>query len=104
MVLVGDSAMRFVLAVTFLLSASSVRADNANEARERSEEHTSELQSPCNLVCRLLLAKKTHNTRTTFRPISSLATSRPHSFNTSATSSPPTFAPITSRPRNAHRS
>src|SRR5256885_9636989 len=29
----------------------------------RSEEHTSELQSPCNLVCRLLLEKKT-----TFHP------------------------------------
>src|SRR2546426_9279554 len=27
-------------------------------ADERSEEHTSELQSPCNLVCRLLLEKK----------------------------------------------
>src|SRR5256885_16727490 len=27
-------------------------------ALERSEEHTSELQSPCNLVCRLLLEKK----------------------------------------------
>src|SRR5256885_7108050 len=27
---------------------------------ERSEEHTSELQSPCNLVCRLLLDKKKH--------------------------------------------
>src|SRR5256885_6150097 len=26
---------------------------------ERSEEHTSELQSPCNVVCRLLLEKKT---------------------------------------------
>src|SRR5205807_8965787 len=26
--------------------------------RPRSEEHTSELQSPCNLVCRLLLDKK----------------------------------------------
>src|SRR5256885_12136776 len=26
--------------------------------RHRSEEHTSELQSPCNLVCRLLLEKK----------------------------------------------
>src|SRR2546426_3605374 len=26
--------------------------------RLRSEEHTSELQSPCNLVCRLLLEKK----------------------------------------------
>src|SRR5256885_5231847 len=26
--------------------------------KQRSEEHTSELQSPCNLVCRLLLEKK----------------------------------------------
>src|SRR5256885_3796760 len=30
----------------------------ASSAAERSEEHTSELQSPCNLVCRLLLEKK----------------------------------------------
>src|SRR5256885_11257376 len=29
----------------------------------RSEEHTSELQSPCNLVCRLLLEKKKYDTR-----------------------------------------
>src|SRR2546426_12227425 len=29
--------------------------------RKRSEEHTSELQSPCNLVCRLLLEKKKKN-------------------------------------------
>src|SRR5256885_1621487 len=29
----------------------------------RSEEHTSELQSPCNLVCRLLLEKKKKFTR-----------------------------------------
>src|SRR2546426_8649326 len=28
------------------------------QRRRRSEEHTSELQSPCNLVCRLLLEKK----------------------------------------------
>src|SRR5256885_8067050 len=28
----------------------------------RSEEHTSELQSPCNLVCRLLLEKKKNHT------------------------------------------
>src|SRR5256885_14893152 len=33
----------------------------------RSEEHTSELQSPCNLVCRLLLEKKK-------RPVNSTAT------------------------------
>src|SRR5256885_7692225 len=30
----------------------------ARKLSERSEEHTSELQSPCNLVCRLLLEKK----------------------------------------------
>src|SRR5256885_10019224 len=30
---------------------------NGGFAGNRSEEHTSELQSPCNLVCRLLLAK-----------------------------------------------
>src|SRR2546426_7326215 len=30
----------------------------------RSEEHTSELQSPCNLVCRLLLEKKKKNMMT----------------------------------------
>src|SRR2546426_9234860 len=36
------------------------RPDHAVDhvSRERSEEHTSELQSPCNLVCRLLLEKK----------------------------------------------
>src|ERR1039457_2748545 len=28
------------------------------DQQDRSEEHTSELQSPCNLVCRLLLEKK----------------------------------------------
>src|SRR2546426_3430447 len=33
--------------------------------RERSEEHTSELQSPCNLVCRLLLEKKKKKIRMT---------------------------------------
>src|SRR5256885_12706981 len=36
------------------------RKDRAVSRRlPRSEEHTSELQSPCNLVCRLLLEKKT---------------------------------------------
>src|SRR5256885_5356561 len=33
--------------------------------RRRSEEHTSELQSPCNLVCRLLLEKKKEATSST---------------------------------------
>src|SRR5256885_13011464 len=38
----------------------------------RSEEHTSELQSPCNLVCRLLLEKKkTINSTSTIRTINS---------------------------------
>src|SRR5256885_11256267 len=34
------------------------RVPSAGPAHQRSEEHTSELQSPCNLVCRLLLEKK----------------------------------------------
>src|SRR5256885_11906794 len=33
------------------------------EGLQRSEEHTSELQSPCNLVCRLLLEKKKKDKR-----------------------------------------
>src|SRR5205807_4357728 len=36
------------------------------DRQKRSEEHTSELQSPCNLVCRLLLEKK--KKRTTRNP------------------------------------
>src|SRR5205807_6089627 len=34
------------------------------EQEVRSEEHTSELQSPCNLVCRLLLEKKNKQRKT----------------------------------------
>src|SRR5256885_1891229 len=34
------------------------RAARLQPIEHRSEEHTSELQSPCNLVCRLLLEKK----------------------------------------------
>src|SRR5256885_3860092 len=33
------------------------------DEHRRSEEHTSELQSPCNLVCRLLLEKKKQHTQ-----------------------------------------
>src|SRR5256885_6725288 len=41
------------------LEAGRRRAlDRAVPDAARSEEHTSELQSPCNLVCRLLLEKK----------------------------------------------
>src|SRR5256885_10957517 len=37
--------------------------DADGRERTRSEEHTSELQSPCNLVCRLLLEKKKKSKR-----------------------------------------
>src|SRR5256885_3342772 len=40
-----------------VLTAAQARAATA----ARSEEHTSELQSPCNLVCRLLLEKKKYS-------------------------------------------
>src|SRR5256885_3009795 len=38
--------------------ALSAHVDPCSGSAIRSEEHTSELQSPCNLVCRLLLEKK----------------------------------------------
>src|SRR2546427_5088187 len=41
----------------------------APRARSRSEEHTSELQSQSNLVCRLLLEKKKKRNKTTHVPV-----------------------------------
>src|SRR5256885_9996692 len=46
---------RFQIRENFLLFRGAAEAAEQNS---RSEEHTSELQSPCNLVCRLLLEKK----------------------------------------------
>src|ERR1039457_6375279 len=47
---------------TLFRSGGGGRGDHesghVDHPRRRSEEHTSELQSPCNLVCRLLLEKK----------------------------------------------
>src|SRR5256885_12007469 len=40
------------------VTVAKALGDDPLGSRERSEEHTSELQSPCNLVCRLLLEKK----------------------------------------------
>src|SRR5256885_13144397 len=59
-------------------SSSKDKSFETSLGEARSEEHTSELQSPCNLVCRLLLEKKKkpfhqpyqlhlHNNTTTLR-------------------------------------
>src|SRR5256885_8731734 len=46
------------------------RAAPADQPQQhRSEEHTSELQSPCNLVCRLLLEKKKNTIHTIKQPV-----------------------------------
>src|SRR5256885_2635407 len=59
-------------AILFDLDNTLILEDDATEealrrtselAARRSEEHTSELQSPCNLVCRLLLEKKNFDYR-----------------------------------------
>src|SRR2546426_3149350 len=47
----------FYLDESTLVDENVLNNDNSSE-EARSEEHTSELQSPCNLVCRLLLEKK----------------------------------------------
>src|SRR5256885_4574121 len=45
-----------------VLAGDALALRGVGELEQRSEEHTSELQSPCNLVCRLLLEKKKGNT------------------------------------------
>src|SRR5258708_15182335 len=64
-----DSLLRFYRPVSSLLNKSAL-LHKADLLSRRSEEHTSELQSPDHLVCRLLLEKKkkkytnTNNART----------------------------------------
>src|SRR2546421_7886992 len=56
----ANHSLLIVAAVVFLAPfvISAVSAMNPNGAKKRSEEHTSELQSRSDLVCRLLLEKK----------------------------------------------
>src|ERR1039457_2712585 len=49
--------------IYFPAGSSRLCAGTTGSSGSRSEEHTSELQSPCNLVCRLLLEKKRTNYR-----------------------------------------
>src|SRR6266566_7988657 len=48
----GDIAAEYI-ATQFWLDGVKAAGDNGTFFQKRSEEHTSELQSPCNLVCRL---------------------------------------------------
>src|SRR5256885_10009715 len=49
--------------VAGLLATTVTASAGSRPSAPRSEEHTSELQSPCNLVCRLLLEKKNKHRR-----------------------------------------
>src|SRR2546426_3868219 len=63
---VGEVEVLFVGPVAFVTNVHvKERAGNSTFDGFRSEEHTSELQSPCNLVCRLLLEKKKNATAKT---------------------------------------
>src|SRR5256885_6273744 len=59
----GGREAGHLLPVPYTRAALDVVVANVRAAK-RSEEHTSELQSPCNLVCRLLLEKKKKKERT----------------------------------------
>ena len=51
-----DGILRVQESESVAATVTSIKPQAAEN--KRSEEHTSELQSPCNLVCRLLLEKK----------------------------------------------
>src|SRR5205807_9678651 len=63
-VMLGSSTLPQARSVAFASVVMNQLAQTLDAGRfeggltRRSEEHTSELQSPCNLVCRLLLEKK----------------------------------------------
>src|SRR5437764_11007585 len=52
------SSVRHRTQLSVLVGFAPVGSASLNCSRDRSEEHTSELQSPMYLVCRLLLEKK----------------------------------------------
>src|SRR5256885_4894817 len=60
-VALSTAILAVLAAITGLLSGKHANEAMMDQIR-RSEEHTSELQSPCNLVCRLLLEKKKYTT------------------------------------------
>src|SRR2546426_6049745 len=62
------SAVAAALLTPLFLGLVPIPEASAAALRGRSEEHTSELQSPCNLVCRLLLEKKKETVTVRRRP------------------------------------
>src|SRR2546430_4725749 len=61
---VGDRRADFVEIGDVVVAQMDAMGENAARLDQRSEEHTSELQSQSNLVCRLLLEKKKKRTNT----------------------------------------
>src|SRR3989454_1758326 len=62
---VGGPLSRLLADLPVTVATPELRVDCADDRKFRSEEHTSELQSPCNLVCRLLLEKKKNTQHST---------------------------------------
>src|SRR5256885_7518421 len=67
---IGLKEIETTIATMARIPPKTVSKDDAEvlqHLESRSEEHTSELQSPCNLVCRLLLEKKNRKSPIQYR-------------------------------------
>src|SRR2546426_4231670 len=60
----GPMTLATLMLYPLIRSERGKEGATKTESNKRSEEHTSELQSPCNLVCRLLLEKKNYRHQT----------------------------------------
>src|SRR5689334_24462606 len=58
-----------IVPIKFFVCRGHAHLDVRRQARSRSEEHTSELQSQFHLVCRLLLEKKKNKKKLYYYPI-----------------------------------
>src|SRR5258708_26017858 len=75
---------RIISLLLLAVIGAALQSCGEQRATLRSEEHTSELQSPDHLVCRLLLEKKKKSVQSTSKPHAHVIENKPTKYHISA--------------------